>query len=352
MRAAVFHHSYEPLTIEEVPTPKIGPHDVLIAIQTCAICHTDMQFIDQGMAPNMKPPIILGHEIAGVVAKVGKEVKKFKPGDPVIVPAAITCNQCLACKSWNETFCENIRRIGIDMNGGFAEYIAVPDFHPYRLPYEYSFEEGSIIANLMIGAYHVAFDRVNIRAGEKVVVFGSGGFGLSILQMAKLREAQVYMIDIFDWKLEEAKRLGADAVLNSNKVQVCEEAIQDMLGGKADICIETIGAPRTLMQAMNSLKKGGRLVLSGFTDNALPFLIGRIIHNEISLIGAEGAPRRKIPEVLHLLEDNKISIKNMVSKRFNLDQINQGINTLRMGQTIRTIVYPFGQEKKQKEKKT
>ncbi|MDD3716033.1 MAG: zinc-binding dehydrogenase [Candidatus Marinimicrobia bacterium] len=349
MRAAIFHHSYEPLSIGNVPDPAVGPHDVLIAIRTCSLCHTDMQFIDQGMAPNMKPPIILGHEIAGVIEEVGSEVKKFKPGEPVIVPATITCNQCLACKSWNETYCENIRRIGIDINGGFAEYIAVPDFHPYRLPHEYEFEVGSLISNLLIGAYHLAFDRVNIRAGEKVVIFGSGGFGLSILQMAKLREAQVYMVDIFDWKLSEAKRLGADAVLNSNKVPVCEEAVQDMLGGKADICIETIGAPRTLMQAINSLKKGGRLVLSGYSENPLPFLIGRIIHNEISLIGAEGAPRRKIPEVIHLLEDGKINIANLVTKRFNLDNINQGISTQRMGQTIRTVIYPFGLKAKREQ---
>ncbi|MCK4813121.1 MAG: zinc-binding dehydrogenase [Candidatus Marinimicrobia bacterium] len=346
MRAAVFHHSYEPLTIENVATPVVGPHDVKIAIQTCSISHTDMQFIDQGLAPNMNPPIILGHELAGIIEEVGKDVKKFKSGERVIVPAIITCNQCLACKSWNETHCEDMKHIGIDCNGGFAEYIVVPAFHPYRLPYEYSFEEGSLIANLLVGAYHVVFDRINIRAGEKVVIFGCGGFGLSILQMAKLRGALVYMVDIFDWKLEQAKRFGADGILNSNKADICEEAVLETLGEKADIVIETIGAPRTLLQSMNSLKKGGRLVLCGYTDNALPFLIGRIIKNEISLIGAAGAPRRKIPEIIQLLEDDKISLDNMVTKRFDLDHINDGINTLRMGQTIRTIIYPFGLEHK------
>jgi threonine dehydrogenase-like Zn-dependent dehydrogenase len=160
--------------------------------------------------------------------------------------------------------------------------------------------------------------------------------------MAKLRDAQVTMVDIFDWKLNEAAKLGADHILNSNKVNVCEEAVIDTVGGKPDIVIETIGAPRTLLQSMNALKKGGRLVLCGLTENALPFLIGRIIENEISLIGAAGAPRRKIPEIFHLLEDNKISIDNLVTKRFDLEHINDAINTLRMGQTIRTMIYPFG----------
>ncbi|MCK4530433.1 MAG: alcohol dehydrogenase, partial [Candidatus Marinimicrobia bacterium] len=98
------------------------------------------------------------------------------------------------------------------------------------------------------------------------------------------------------------------------------------------------------LQSMNALKKGGRLVLCGLTDNALPFLIGRIIENEISLIGAAGAPRRKIPEIIHLLEDGKISLGNMVTKRFDLEHINEAINTLRMGQTIKTVIYPFGIE--------
>ena len=344
MRAAVFHHSYEPLSIENVRTPAVGVHDVKVKIQTCSVCHTDIQFIDQGMAPNMKPPIILGHEIAGIVEETGSEVKKFKAGDRVILPATITCNECLACKSWNETHCDNIKRIGIDTNGGFAEYIVVPDFHPYRLPHEYSYEAGSLMSNVLVGAYHVVFDRINIRAGEKVVIFGSGGLGLSILQMARLREAQVTMVDIFDWKLNLAQKLGADHTLNSNKVNVCEEAVIDTVGGKPDIVIETIGAPRTLLQSMNALKKGGRLVLCGLTENALPFLIGRIIENEISLIGAAGAPRRKIPEIIHLLEDGKITLDHMVTKRFDLEHINEAINTLRMGQTIRTMIYPFGVE--------
>jgi len=344
MRAAVFNHSYEPLSIQDVPMPSVGARDVKVKIQTCSICHTDMQFIDQGMAPNMKPPIILGHEIAGIIEEIGADVKKFKAGDRVVLPATITCNNCLACKSWNETHCENIKRIGIDCNGGFAEYIVVPDFHPYRLPYEYSFEAGSLMSNVLVGAYHVVFDRINIRAGEKVVIFGCGGFGLSILQMAKLRDAQVTMVDIFDWKLKEAEKLGADHILNSNKVDICEEAVIETVGGKPDIVIETIGAPRTLLQSMNALKKGGRLVLCGLTDNALPFLIGRIIGNEISLIGAAGAPRRKIPEIIHLLEDGKISLDNMVTKRFDLEHINEAINTLRMGQTIKTVIYPFGIE--------
>ena len=348
MRAAVFNHSYEPLSIQDVSMPTVGAYDVRIKIITCSICHTDMQFIDQGLAPNMKPPVILGHEIAGIIEEIGSEVKKFKAGDRVILPATITCNTCLACKSWNETYCENIKRIGIDINGGFAEYIVVPDFHPYRLPYEYSFEDGSLISNVLVGAYHVVFDRINIRAGEKVVIFGSGGFGLSILQMAKLRDAQVTMVDIFDWKLEEAKKLGADHILNSNKVDICEKAVIDTVSEKPDIVIETIGAPRTLLQSMNALKKGGRLVLCGLTDNALPFLIPRIIGNEISLIGAAGAPRRKIPEIIHLLEDGKISLKNMITERFDLEHINDAINTLRMGQTIKTVIYPFGIDKNNK----
>jgi len=297
----------------------------------------------------MPDPVILGHEICGNIAEIGNGVKKFKPGERVIIPATITCNQCLACKSWNETHCENSISLGKDAPGGFAEYVTVPETHPFRLPHEHSYETGSLISNLFVGAYHLVFDRINIHSGEKVVIFGSGGFGLSILQMAKLRGAKVYMVDIFDWKLQKAKEYGAEGILNSNKVDICEEGVMETIGGRADIVVETIGAPRTLMQSMNSLKKGGRLVLGGYTDNALPFLVGRIIRNEIAIIGASGAPRRKIPEVLQMIDDKKIQWENMVSHQFDLEHINDAINTLRMGQTIRSVIYPWGIPKEKQE---
>ncbi len=340
MKAAVFYHAYEPLAIEEVPLNPIKSTDVRVRIETCSVCHTDLQFIDRGLATSKNPPLILGHEIAGVVEETGRDVTAFIPGDRVIVPATISCGKCLACKSWNETQCDNLKILGNHIDGGYAQFITLDQSQLNRLPEEFPFELGSLISNIFVGAYHLVFDRVNIRQGETVVIFGCGGFGLSVLQMAKLKQAKVYMVDIFDWKLNLARDYGADGVLNSNKCKVCEEGVCDMIQGKADVVIETIGTPRTLVQAVNVLHKGGRMVLSGYADNTVPFLVGRIIMDEISLIGSVGAPLREIPDVIKLLKDKKIRWQEMVSNHFPLSQINEALNTLRMGQSIRTIVHP------------
>jgi len=141
------------------------------------------------------------------------------------------------------------------------------------------------------------------------------------------------------------KKYGADGVLNSNKVNVCEEALIDEIHGKADVVIETIGVTRTLTQAMKVLKKGGKLVLSGFSENSVPFLVKRLILNEISLIGTIGAPKRKIFNIMQYIQDKRIQWKDMITNRFPLEKVNDGINLLRMQQSIKTMIYPNGMDK-------
>ncbi len=342
MKAALFYRAYEPLAIEDVAIPKIEENDILVAVKTCSLCHSDVQFIDHGLAPGKTPPLILGHEVSGKIAKIGSNVKNFKVGDRVLIPSSTSCGKCLACKSWNETQCENFQLLGNDFDGGLAEYIKVNSNLPIQLPYEYSYELGSLISNDLVGAYHVVFDRVNIHEGETVVIFGSGAYGLSILQMAKMKKAKVFMVDIFDWKLKIAMKYGADGVLNSNKANVCEEALIEVVHGKADVIIDTIGVTRTLTQAMNSLKKGGKLVMSGFSENSVPFLVKRLILNEISLIGTIGAPKRKVFNIMQYIQDDRIQWKEMITSRLPLDKINEGIGLLRMQRAIKTMIYPHG----------
>lgn len=342
MLAAHYYQPYEELKLEMCSLPEPGENEVLIKVETCAVCHTDLQFIDRGLAIEGEAPLVLGHEIAGRIEKIGSAVKNWSLGERVIVPSTISCQHCQSCRDGNESQCKDIQMLGNTIDGGFAEFISVPAYHPVHLPSSITFETGSLIANVLTGAYHVIFDRANINPGDSVVIFGSGGFGLSILQMAKLRAAKVYMIDIFDWKLEVARQLGADGVLNSNKAKKCEDSVMNMIGIPADVVIETIGAPRTMVQAINILRKGGQMILSGYTDNQLPFLVGQIIMNEFSLIGTISAPRSAVKHVISLIQDHKIQTDSMISHRFPLSQVNEGLNTLRMGQSIRTVIFPQG----------
>lgn len=344
MLAAVYYNPYETLKIEEKEIPVIQQREILIKVRSCAICNSDLSYIDRGMATLMPPPVILGHEISGEIVDVGDRVSELQIGDHVIVPATVSCGKCEKCKRSEESSCDQLEFMGSGRDGGFVQYLAMDETKVAKLPKEYSYELGSMIANLFIGAYHLVFERSVISDGDKVVIFGSGAYGLSVLQMALLKHADVYMVDIFDWKLELAKKYGAHAVLNSNKVAVCEDSLLEILGTKADVIVDTVGAPRTLVQGIRVLKKGGQLIMSGNSDYQIPLLIKQMVINEFTFTGALSAPLHCVDKVLNLLEKNKLKWKDMITHRFYLNDINKGINTLRLGQSIRTIILPWEED--------
>ncbi len=344
MLSAVFYNPYEALVVEEREIPRVGQRDILVKVRSCAICHSDLSYIDRGMATLSPPPLVLGHEIAGEVVDVGDRVHDFEIGDHVIIPATVSCGNCEKCKKWDESSCDNLSFMGSTINGGFTQFMAVEERNAARMPRDLSFEAGSLVSNLFIGAYHAVFERSIIKDGDKVVVFGAGAYGLSILQMALLKHADVYMVDIFDWKLDLARKYGAQGILNSNKVNVCEEALLDLLQDKADVVVDTVGAPRTLVQGIRVLKKGGQLMLSGNSDNQFPYLINQIVLNEFTLTGALSAPIHCVENVLNLIEKKKLHYEEMITQRFHIKDINKGINALRMGQSIRTIILPWEED--------
>ena len=279
MRAAVFRHSYEPLSIEDVSLPPVGAHDVKVKIITCSICHTDMQFIDQGMAPNMKPPIILGHEIAGIIEETGADVKKFKAGDRVVLPATITCNSCLACKSWNETHCENIKRIGIDINGGFAEYTRVAARHAY--PVE------SNLSDLELASFPCSYStaenmltRAAVKSGETVLVTGaSGGVGSAAVQLALARGARVLAVTSAG-KAGKLKALGADQTLDRNA-----DYLSALGAEQVDVVIDLVAGPKW-PSLLDVLRPGGRYAVAGAIAGPLVELDVRTLYlKDLSFFG-------------------------------------------------------------------
>jgi len=341
MQAAIYRNPYESLSVEERDIPVIGQREVLIKVRVCAICNSDLSYIDRGMAPQAAPPLILGHELSGEIADLGDRVQDLSIGDRVILPATLSCGNCEGCRRNDESSCENLVYLGSGVDGGFAQYIAVDAKHVRVLPDWAGYELGSVISNLFLGAYHLVFERSRIQDGDKVVIFGSGAFGLSILQMAHLRHADVYMVDLFDWKLEIAKKYSAAGVLNSNRASVCEDALKELLGDRADVIIDTVGAPRTLIQGMRVLKKGGHHIMAANSDNQIPFLLSQILLNEMTISGVLSAPIHCYENVIHLLEKKKLQWEELITQKYSLKDINRGINHLRLGQSLRTLIYPW-----------
>ncbi|MFQ5433300.1 MAG: zinc-binding dehydrogenase [Anaerolineae bacterium] len=340
MKAALFYEAKQPLKIEEIPTPTPGPGEVLVKVAACGLCHTDLHYIDHGTPTFKKPPIVLGHEVAGTVAASGQGVKTWQEGDRVLLPAVYGCGNCTMCRTGRENVCERMVMFGNNVDGGYAEYIVAPAKDIFALPDEIPLVEGAIIADATTTPYHAVVNRGQVKPGDQVVVFGCGGIGINVVQVAAAVGAQVIAVDIIDEKLEWAARMGAKTTLNSRNFERIDKEIRKLTDGGADIGFEAIGNPVVQKQTFNSLRTGGRFVVVGYADKPTTLNLGKVMYREMEIIGSLGCRAVDYPRVIELVRQGKIKVQELVTARFPLDDINAGLDVLRAGQGIRSVVVP------------
>lgn len=340
MKAAVFYGPNQPLKVEEVPTPQIGDGEVLIKVAACGLCHTDISYIDHGVPTFKKPPLILGHEISGTVAEVAADVTNFKVGDKVLLPAVTSCGVCSYCRSGRENICASMKMFGNDVDGGFAEYVKASAKDIFILPDEIPLIEGAIIADAITTPFHAVKNRAQVKAGDYVVVVGCGGVGLNMVQVANAVGGSVIAIDLANSKLEMAKKLGAVATINPNEVPDVAKAVRKITGGGADIATECIGNPKTMEMAFKTLRNGGRFVVVGYTEKSMELNVSRVMYREMEIVGSLGCRPVDYPKVIELARTGKIQVVPMVSKKFSLDEINEGLDYLRSGEGFRSVIVP------------
>ena len=342
MKAAVYHGPNQPLRIEEVPTPTINAHEVLVKVAACGVCHTDLHYLDHGVQTFKKPPLILGHEPSGTVAQVGKEVKNFKEGDRVLLPAVLTCGSCEFCRTGRENICQTMTMFGNNIDGAYAEYVVVPGKDVFHLPNEIPLEEGSIIADAISTPYHAVKNRAEVRLGDSVVVLGCGGVGVNVVQVAAACGGIVIAVDVSDKKLEWAKKLGATYAINPTKVENLGKEVKKLTGGGADIAIEAIGRAQTIEIAFSTLRKGGRLVVVGYTNEEIKLSAAKIMYFEMEVRGSLGCRPVDYPKLIELCRIGKIKVKELVTQKFKLEQINDAFDLLRNHDenALRSIVVP------------
>ena len=339
MRAAVFYDKSQPLKIETVPIPSITESEVLVKVAACGLCRTDLHYL-QGLPTAKKPPIILGHEISGIVSEAGPKVQKFKKGDRVLIPPVFACGTCHYCRTGRGTICEKQTMVGNHRDGGFAEYISVPASDIFGLPEPIPLQEGAIISDAISTPYHAVVNRGRVQPGETVLVVGCGGVGLSLVQMASVAGGNVIAVDVFDEKLEQAKRFGAGEVINSKKVESLSKAVKKLTGGGADIAFEVIGYPPTIEEAFKAVRWGGRVVVVGYSHEDVKLNAGRIMFCEIEIKGSLGCGLQDYPRIIEMARHGKLKIKELVTHRYKLEQINEGFKTMEKGDPglIRSIV--------------
>ena len=340
MKAAVFHSANELLVIEETPTPSPGNGEVLVKVAACGLCHTDLHYIDHGVPTFKKPPLILGHEISGTVAELGEGVEGWKEGDRVLLPAVYGCGECAMCRTGRENVCDNMVMFGNNLDGGYAEYVLAPAKDIFSLPEEIPLIEGAIIADAITTPYHAVVNRGQVKPGDQVVVFGCGGIGLNIVQMAAALGAQVIAVDIVEKKLEWARQFGAQETLNSQNVKRIDKEIRKITNGGADIGFEAIGNPVTQTQTFDSLRTGGRFVAVGYSSKPMTLNIGRLMYREMEIVGSLGCRAVDYPRVIEMARQGKIKVKDLVTAQYPLDEINSAFDGLRAGEGIRSVIVP------------
>lgn len=340
MKAAVFYGPNQPLKIEEVKIPKIEQNEILVKIAACGVCNTDLHYIDHGVPTFKKPPMILGHEPSGIVEETGAEVKNFKVGDRVLIPPVFSCGYCDNCRLGRENICFNMLMLGNHIDGAFAEYTKVPAKDCQHLPEDLPLEESSIIADAISTPYHAVKNRAKVRPGDSVVVFGCGGVGINVVQMAAAAGGSVIAVDIVDKKLDIAKKLGALHTINASDKEgkALIKEIRTLTGGGADIAIEAIGNPKTIELASSAVKAGGCHCQVGYTRHNVAINAGRLMFREIEIKGSLGCRPVDYPKIIEMVRIGKIQLKPVVTHKFKLEEIDQAFDLMRKGESLRSIV--------------
>lgn len=307
MRALVLEEFGGPLVEKDVPRPVPGEGEALIRVGACAPDQFDLTVRD-GKFPSAKAPLILGHEISGVIEAVGPGVADFACGMRVTSTLYLTCGRCRHCRNGRETICENfIGYLGIHTPGGYAEYTKVPAVNLAMIPDDLSFAEASILANAIGTPYHALTQRARLRPGEHIVVTGAGGgVGLHAVQLARMMGALVMAVDLGTAKLEAARANGADMAVDAGEVDFADAAVDWTEGRGADVVLELVG-PATMPTSLKAMGKGARMVIVGsHTGTELTVRPQAMISNEWEILGSRNVTKLELQEVIGLVTAERI----------------------------------------------
>ena len=340
MRAVQLIQVGRPLKNSDLPTPDIGPPDILLRVVAAGICHSDAHY-RAGISKIDNLPVTLGHEVAGIVEEVGTEVTAVSAGNRVCVHYLVHCGQCEFCRRGLEQFCTTVEMIGKHRDGGYAEHIKVPARNAFLLPEEISFEIGAIIMCSSATVLH-ALKKARLKPGESVAIFGFGGLGFSALQLARaLGCGEISVIDINSTKLALAKKLGAVAI--DAKAGDPVQQIKDATKGRGvDVSLELIGSGQTMQQAVQCLAPLGRAALVGLTRESMSILpYTELINKEAEIIGVSDHLASELPALIEFVRGGKLGFPQQSLRFVDLDarQINAVLDQLQHSiDHVRTII--------------
>ncbi len=337
MKALVVKEFGGPLISENLPVPQPKPEEALVRVKACAVDQFDLTIRD-GKFPTVKTPIILGHEIAGVVEAVGAQVTSAMVGDRVTSTLYLTCGRCRYCLTGRETICADFKGyVGIHTPGAYAEYTTIPAVNLVKLPESISFVEGSVIANAIGTPYHALTKRARVQPGERVIVTGAGGgVGVHAIQLAKMMGSFVMAVDIGEEKLARARELGAEVAYDASMGDFSSVAREWTNDEGAEVVLELVGT-KTFESSLKSLARGGRMVVVGsHTGTTLSASPQAMIANEWEILGSRNVTKRELAEVVALVAAG--CIKPIVTGAYPLEEAEALHQRLRKQEIIGRVV--------------
>jgi acryloyl-coenzyme A reductase len=338
MRALVLKEFGGPLVLEDVPVPEPTVNEALIRVKACAVDQFDLTIRDGKFAMAKEVPIILGHEIAGLVEAVGADVTSVSVGDRVTSTLYLTCGKCRYCRTGRETICADFKGyVGIHTPGAYAEYTTVPAINLVKIPESISFPDGSVLANAIGTPFHALTKRARLEPGERVIVTGAGGgVGVHAVQLARLMGAFVMAVDIGEEKLALARELGAEVAFDASKGDFSATAHEWTNGEGVDVVLELVGSA-TFDSSLKSLARGGRMVIVGsHTGTTLTTSPQAMIANEWEILGSRNASKRELAEVIKLVAARRI--KPIVTGTYPLEEAEAIHQRLRKQEIIGRVV--------------
>ncbi|SFH78336.1 alcohol dehydrogenase catalytic domain-containing protein [Albimonas pacifica] len=334
MRAVVAEELRRPMEVVDVPIPDIGDDDVLVRPSASGICRTDWHVWNGDWTwcgLTLPLPITLGHEIGGVVERVGADVRRFKPGMRVCVPFNFADGDCPYCRKGLSNLCDNASwGFTTPGSGGFAQFARVPnaDLNCVALPANVTEKDGAALGCRYMTSFRAVRSRAQVQAGETVVVVGDGGVGRSAVQIAAAMGALVVAIDTKDSALDASRAMGASHTINSSGLtpEEVRESLNALVGSRgADVAIDAMGGRNSTLTSLHALAKGGRLCVAGLTTQddqgevALP--IDLMVFREWSLVGTLGNPHADYPELLRLVDSGKLQPSRLITEEVALGDV-------------------------------
>ncbi|MFH1717146.1 MAG: galactitol-1-phosphate 5-dehydrogenase [Planctomycetota bacterium] len=319
---ALVHTKPYCLEYSNFPDPVPADDEVLIRVKACGICGSDVHGFT-GKTGRRIPPLIMGHEAAGIVEQAGKNVKGFKKGDRVCFDSTVYCNKCEACRQGRVNRCDKRQVLGVSVpafrrHGAFAQYVAVPSWIVSKIPDHMSFVDAALLEPASIGTH--AANRAPISGGDTVAVIGAGTIGLFILQAAKLRgAAKTIAVDIDDFRLDVAKKLGADVLVNPTESDLKEAVLKETEDKGANVTLEAVGYAKTFADAVSITRMGGHVVAVGNLEKKAEFDLQEFIARELTFAGSY-ASSGEFRDCIELVASGKINVKPLISGVLPLEE--------------------------------